>query len=75
VIFDRSYSFNLDTQALTLTGAAPSAFQDLAINIPKGSLVIDEQTFKVKLKRIKIRGARKRLTSLTTEYDIEILYR
>jgi hypothetical protein len=68
-------SFEIDTQSLQLDGYGSLLAIDLPIDLIVGTLLLNGQTFKLKLKKHKLRGARKRLISLTSEYDIEILYR
>jgi hypothetical protein len=74
-IADRTVSVGVDSSELQLTGYVPVLFQDHPVDTPKGTLAIDEKTFKYKIKRIRKTGARKRLRSLTVKYEIEILYR
>jgi hypothetical protein len=68
-------SFEVDTGSAFLSGYAPELFIDLPVLTSKGALTLEGQTFKYKRKRIRKTGARLRLVSLTTEYDIEVLYR
>jgi hypothetical protein len=68
-------SFEIDSGSVHLSGYAPSIFVDLPILTSKGALTLEGQTFKFKRKRIRKTGARLRLVSLSTEYDIEVLYR
>jgi hypothetical protein len=74
-IADRTVSVEVDTGELQLTGHAPGQSIDLERDPANGVLNLNGNTFKAKIKRIRIRGARKELISLTTNYDIEILYR
>jgi hypothetical protein len=68
-------SFEVDTSEIHLSGYSPTLSIDLPVDVVEGELLLNMQTFKMKLKKHKIRGARKQLVSLSTEYDIEILYR
>ena len=75
LILGATFSFEIDTAVLSFSGAVPTKDIDLPILLLRGSLVLDEKTFKLKLKRVRKTGARLKLVSLTTEYDIELLYR
>jgi hypothetical protein len=74
VVIDKSESFSIDLIELQLNGHAPLTDVNLNIFPLRGGLTLDTYTYKLKLKRVKIKGARKELISLTTRYDIEQLF-